>query len=71
MPETETKENNNDRVMHFLEGLALYVLAALLCQSVYEIAIRGAQVISRILSQLISKTIYGVLDSPKKQAKTI
>ena len=36
----ETKENNNDRVMHFLKGLALYVLAALLRQNIYEIALQ-------------------------------
>ena len=36
----ETKENNNDRVMHFLKGLALYILAALLCQNVYEILLQ-------------------------------
>ena len=36
----ETKENNNDRVMHFLKGLALYVLVALFCQNVYEIALQ-------------------------------
>ena len=34
---SETKENNNDRVMHFLKGLALYVIAAHWGQNIYKI----------------------------------